>query len=323
MPRVSVQIVTCNNRDTIAWSLDALMPQINSEVSVIVVDNASVDGTQSLVQGYGISLICNLTNRGYSAAHNQALHAVRSDYVLTLNPDIHLRPEFIQRLVEVLDARPDCGSASGCLLRVEKPGESPKTIDSAGLYMRPNRRQGLRHENAPAALQKSMQPVEIFGPDGAAAFYRRTMLEDIAVAGEIFDEDFLLHKEDIDVCWRARLRGWSSVVVPDAMAEHIRTFRPGQRNRVEPWLRLLAVRNRYLLMLKNESMPHFARSLPAIAAYDLGVVAYGLTREREVFAAMRAAWRLRRRMMQKRANIQSRRTASWQDVAQWFSGMYK
>jgi GT2 family glycosyltransferase len=319
---VSIHLVTYNNQATLAWCLDSLMPCLNSDVRVLAIDNGSIDGTDGILKTYGIPIIRNERNRGYAAGHNQALRATQSEYVLTLNPDVHLQPLFIERLVQVLESKSDCGSASGCLLRVEHPGDTPKSIDSAGLYMRPNRRQGLRYEGMPIDYQSRMPLTEIFGPDGAAAFYRRKMLEDISIDGEAFDEDFMLHKEDIDVCWRARLQGWSSIVVPEATAEHIRTFRPGKRQRVSAQLRQWAIRNRYLLMMKNEVAAHFLRNLPQIAIYDAGILAYGLLREPQMFAALRSAWSLRARMRAKRATIQARRVVRWQEMAVWFSGKY-
>jgi len=158
----------------------------------------------------------------------------------------------------------------------------------------------------------------IFGPDGAAAFYRRAMLEDIRLMGEVFDTDFFMQKEDIDVCWRAQLRGWGSLYVPDALAYHIRAFRPGLRERVPAEMRFLGIRNRYLLMMKNEILAHFLRDLPAIAVYDLAIIAYLLFRERQSLSAFRSVGRLAGRMMQKRRMIQASKRVGWRDMARWF-----
>ena len=59
---------------------------------------------------------------------------------------------------------------------------------------------------------------EVFGASGAAALYRRAMLEDVRVLGEYFDEDFFAYREDADLAWRARLLGWSCLYVPTALA---------------------------------------------------------------------------------------------------------
>ncbi len=317
MPCVSVHIVTYNSARTIESCLQSVMAQRGVDIQVCVIDNASTDDTLQRVHAFGVEIFVNTRNVGYAAAHNQAIDATTSDYVLTLNSDVWLDPGFVAALTEAVGPDSRIGSAAGCLLRVEQLGDSPTQIDSAGLFMRRSRRQSLRAEGRSASLRPT-DSVAIFGPDGAAAFYRRTMLDDIRVQNEVFDSDFFMHKEDVDVAWRAQLRGWASLYVPGAIGHHIRTFRPGQRQGVSATMRFHGTRNRYLLMLKNESPAHFLRNLPWIAAYDLGILAYMLLRERETLAAFRSAWALRRRMIEKRRIIQARRRVGWADLSRWF-----
>lgn len=317
MPRISVHIVTHNSAATIEACLTALRQQTCDDVHLLVIDNNSTDNTVQLVEALGVRVQRSPSNIGYSAAHNQAIAAADSEYVLTLNPDVWLAPSFLDRLLAALDSAPEAGSASGCLLRVEQLGAPPATVDSAGLFMRRTRRQGLRAEGCPVS-ERPTEPATIFGPDGAAAFYRRAMLDDIRVMGEVFDENFFMHKEDVDVCWRAQLRGWSSLYVPDALAHHIRTFRPGQRQQVSSDLRFYGVRNRYLMLLKNESVSHVLRDLPFIAAYDLAIILYMLLREPRSLRALWSAAKLSRRMLQKRRLIQSGRRADWRAIARAF-----
>lgn len=316
MPRVVVQIVTHNNAATLGDCIDSVRAQ-EAECGLLIVDNASTDGTQAVALQRGAPILCLEQNLGYSAAHNLALTQTASEYVLTLNPDARLMPGFVQALMDALDADETIGSAAGCVLRVESLAGPPQGIDSAGLYMRRSRRQGLRAENhTPQDCPDLPQP--IFGPDGSAAFYRRAMLEDIRVLGEIFDEDFFLQKEDVDICWRAQLRGWRSIYVPGALAWHIRTFRPGRRRGVNPLLRYYGVRNRYLLMLKNDVTPVLRRDWWRIGLYDLAVFAYVLLLERSSLASFSAAWRLRRRMLEKRRAIQAGRRVDAAAMAVWF-----
>ncbi len=315
--KISVHIVTYNSADPVEMCLDSLLGQQGVDFGVLVVDNASVDDTVARVQQKGVEVIVNAENRGYSAAHNLAISRTQSEYVLTLNPDVWLAPGYLATMVAALDKNPQWGSAAGLLLRVEKLGETPQWIDSTGLLMSRSRRQLLRNSGDPID-ETPMQPDAVFGPDGAAAIYRRAMLEDIAINGEVFDEDFFMHKEDVDVCWRAQLRGWQSAYVPDAVGHHIRGFRPGQRERVSADMRFLGVRNRYLLMMKNEIMPHFWRDAPAILWYDLKILVFILLKERSSLRAFSSVWQLRKRMMAKRRVIQAGRKVEWRDLRQWF-----
>lgn len=317
--QVAVNIVTYNSAATIEECLVALLAQRDVTFQVRVFDNGSTDETVAIVRHIGVALETSAKNLGYAVAHNILIEQTQSEYILTLNPDVFLNPGFLSAMVNALGGKnaQQIGSASGLLLRIEGQGLQPFAVDSAGLFIRRNRRQGLRLDGAPIPTNP-LTSVPIFGPDGAAAFYRRAMLEDIRVNGEVFDGDFFMHKEDIDVCWRAQLRGWHSVFVPDAVATHIRTFRPGQRRAVSTHLRSCAVRNRYLLMLKNECGTHFRYDLLPILFYELKILIYLLLAERSSFAGLRSVWALRRRMIEKRRVIQGRACVSWQEMRHWF-----
>lgn len=317
MPAVAVQIVTYNSAQTIAQTLSAVLTQTIEPHSLLVIDNASTDETVKIVQEMEIQLLQNTENIGYAAAHNQGLMMHTSDYVLTLNPDIMLEPDFIEQLSTVLEQNSDLGSASGCLLRTDNLDEPTTTVDACGLHMSRSRRQYLRYENAPIATVPD-EPFPIMGPDGAAAFYRRAMLEDIMLDGEIFDTDFFMHKEDVDVCWRAQLLGWQSVCVPTARALHVRHFRPGQRSHVALDIRRIALRNRYLLMIKNDRVLHLLYDLPWIIAYDMAILGYVLLLERSSLSVYRDVLRLYRTTLHKRNQIIKRRRTSAQDMRQWF-----
>ncbi|MFN8452669.1 MAG: glycosyltransferase family 2 protein, partial [Anaerolineae bacterium] len=223
---ISVHIVTFNSAATLRACLEGLRAQAFVDYEAHVFDNASTDDTRQIIRDAGIHLVESSDNLGYAQAHNRLIDQTESTYVLTLNPDVYLLPEFLGAMARALDANPALGAAAGRLLRVDQLGETPAVIDSAGLAMRRSRRQRLLGENTPVEPYPT-EPCPIFGPDGAAAFYRRAMLDDVRVLGEVFDSDFFMHKEDVDLCWRARLRGWESVCVPDAVAHHVRAFRPG------------------------------------------------------------------------------------------------
>lgn len=317
MPTIAVHLVTYNNADTLHPTLAALIAQ-DADFSAAVWDNASSDDSAAIAEQYGLDVVRSADNLGYAAAHNRLIARSDADYILTLNPDVVMQPGFLAQMATALDANPRAGSAVARLLRTDHIDGPPVGIDSAGLAMRRSRRQLLRGDGDPP--DTPLPDLPIMGPDGAAAFYRRAMLDDIAIDGEIFDEDFFMHKEDVDVCWRAVLRGWDAVYVPDAVAHHVRTFRPGQRSRVNPYMRFLGVRNRYLLMLKNELPGGFAFDWPFILGYDAAVVGYMLLRERESLTALASAWRLRGKMLAKRRHIMAKRQRTWPDVRPFFRG---
>lgn len=315
---VTVQIVTHNNTSTIDACIRSVRAQTYKDFSLFVIDNASEDTTVGMMRRRGVRVVVNTKNIGYSAAHNHALKLSNSRYVLTLNPDIEVTPSFLQSLVSAMDAADSrVGSAQALLYRIDRMGERSSIVDSAGLYIHKSRRQGLRFGGQDVkGLQLS--PAFMFGPDGAAAFYRRSMLQDIDLGQGVFDKSFFMHKEDVDVCWRAQLRGWKSVFVPSAVGYHIRSFRPGKRTRVDVFLRMVALRNRYYLMIKNELPVLWVRDLLWIGFYDLGIFLYVLFRERESLPAYGQVLKNFGSTLEKRARIQRSRKVGSVYMAQWF-----
>ncbi len=316
--RVVIQTVTYNSAHTIKACVFSVLKQRYPHALFVVIDNASTDNTRDIVKRFGIRLVSLPRNIGYAAAHNVGLRRFKSDYVLTLNPDITLDQNFVGNLMQAMDKEPwDTGSAQALLYRVERMGRRSTIVDSAGLYLNLVRRQNLRYVGE-RTRKKFMSKKYIFGPDGAAAFYRRAMLEDIDLGNGVFDEDYFMHKEDVDVCWRAQLRGWKSVLVPEAVGYHVRSFRSGQRANVNAPLRTMALRNRYYLMIKNDLPVLWIRDLPWIVLYDLAIFFYVFFRERELLQAYGQVLKNFGSTLKKRMRIQRSRTVGLVYMAQWF-----
>ncbi len=316
---VAVHIVTYNNEKTIGPCLTALKKQSFPGIIVCIIDNNSQDETVAIVKNFRPdNFIRNAKNLGYAAAHNQALHRTKSTYVLTLNPDVVLDPRFIEQMVKAFQSSPSrVGSAAGLLLRVDTIDGQSHVVDGAGLGVKANRRQFLRYEGQKIYTVPS-RVTTIFGPDGSAAFYKRAMLNDIDLGDGIFDESFFMHKEDVDVCWRAQLRGWTSLFVPTARANHIRFFRAGKRHGIDPVMKSIAVRNRYFLMTKNELPLLFLRDFLWIGLYDFGILLYLLLQERSSLIALAQYRAALSDVLKKRRSIQRKRTVPQSYMAQWF-----
>lgn len=317
MPLVSIHIVTWNSRRFIGSCLESVFQQTLRDLEVTVVDNGSKDGTSRLiVERYEkqVRLIKNLANEGYCRGHNQAIAASSGEYVLALNPDVVMTPKFLVHIVEAMNTSPDIGAVNGKLLRVGPEafdwdqfrlpsGDLP--IDSAGLMMFRTRRQFLRGYMKSSG--RFNERAYIFGPDGAAALYRRQMLEDVKIDGQYFDEAFFAQKEDVDLAWRAQLFGWKSLYAPEAVAYHVRGFRPGERKGMSSEIKRQAVKNRYLMMIKNELPGTFWRDWLHILFYDLKILGYILLFEQSSLLAFWDCIRLLPNALRWRKEIQRRR----------------
>jgi GT2 family glycosyltransferase len=168
------------------------------------------------------------------------------------------------------------------------------------------RKNGLVGHGRPAGAHS--RSARVFGVDGAAALYRRVTLEDCALEGrEVLDEDMALWASDADLAWRAQLLGWSTVYEPAAVAGHVRTYSPSTRAQMSEADRRLQFRNRYLMMLKNDTASALARDLPWVAGYELAALGHVLLRERHLLAGYREAWALRHAAARRRRLVQGRR----------------
>ena len=305
---VSVVIVTWNSAPFLRRCLAALAAQTYRPIELIHVDNASSDDSVAIVRGGAHAThIINDTNRGFSAAVNQAVRVANGEFVLLLNPDAYLEPDYVASLVAAIDT---FGMATGKLLQADSG-----LIDSKGIRMT---RSG-RHFDIDQGKRDMLDAHrEVFGISGAAAMYRTTFIREVTLGGEFLDEDFFAFREDADVAWRGRLFGWKAIYVPEAVAHHVRTVTPEKRRELSAVINMHGVKNRFLLRLKNEGLYLAIRNAPFELTRDLIVILATLTIERSSLPALTWLWKNRRRIMEKRRAIQSRRRVADRDLAGWF-----
>lgn len=315
-PLVSIGIVTFNSAGDIAACIAAVRAQTHQpDVELIVGDNASTDDTWARVSDLTISSerVRFDRNTGFSAAHNTLIHRSRGRYYVALNPDVELSPGFVAAVVAALDADATIGAGSGKLVRREPAG----VIDSTGIVMVRSIRHLDRGGDEPDRGQYDAD-ADVFGASGAAAVYRRAMLDDIAIDAEYFDEDFFAYREDADLAWRAQWRGWRCRYVAAAVAVHGRRVTPERRAELPAQINRWSVRNRFLLRIKNQSGPHFRRFLVRSLLRDLQVVGYVLLREWSSIPGLVDVFRLWPRTLAKRRHVMATRRASEASMQAWF-----
>jgi GT2 family glycosyltransferase len=320
--QVSVAIVTYNSERYIRRCLEAVLKQTGVALDVVVVDNASTDATRAILQRYRgrIRTIHNDHNAGFAAGQNQAIRASRADWVLTLNPDVLLLPDFIRTLVEAGEADGSVGSVCGKLLSIG-PGFQPlpeRRIDSTGIFFTPAMRHFDRGWHEPDGPNYDTMEY-VFGASAAAALYRREMIEDVAVDGNFFDPGFFCYREDADVAWRALLQGWRCLYQPAAESYHVRGVRPGSRRAVPAAINMHSVKNRFLMRIKNSTAGLYRRFWLPTTLRDLLVIGGVALGEPGSLAAF---WHLAKclpRALRERREIMSRRRVDDRAVAAWFS----
>lgn len=351
MARVSVNLVTWNSAKVLPEALGSLKAQTFKDWSLTIVDNASKDGTVDIVRKKmpEATVLRNFKNLGFSHAHNQAIRMSRqkwvlddrkgreSDerYVLVMNPDIIMVPDFLEKLVAYADGKHAIGSFGGKLLKVLhrlEEHEDPRfteTIDSTGIRIRRNRRITERGAGEQDVGQYD-EAGEVFGITGALALYRIEALDSAAYQdGEIFDEDFFAYKEDIDLAWRLRLLGWGAAYTPDAVSYHYRgaglpekakllkamKARKGRSAQVNRY----SARNHLLLLAKNDDWVNRLMHAPLICGYELMKFLFTAVATPRVIVAYLDIFRFLPKMWRKRAFTMKQRKASASDIRKWIS----
>src|SRR3989339_1749059 len=215
MNKVSVQILTWNSIKYIADCLESIAKQEFIDYSVMVIDNGSNDETVEFVRlNYPtVSVLQNFRNLGYAKANNQGIMLAKSAYVLVINPDVILEPDYLKKMISFADKHPEAGSFGGKILKIFTQAYDRQdqaglrqiiksdVIDSTGLEIFRSRKAVDRGEGQKDVGQfNSVQ--EIFGITGAAVMYRKTALDEAMVCNQYFDNDFFAYKEDVDLAWR-------------------------------------------------------------------------------------------------------------------------
>ena len=309
---VSVQIVTFNSASDIGQCLESVARQTYGDIRVRALDNASEDDSIDLLKDFDVDIVRSETNVGFAAGHNRLARDFPAPYVLFLNPDTILEPTFVEELVRALENAPRVGSATGKLLRMDGV-----TLDSTGITMTANQ----RHLDRGAGESDTGQyesPGPVFGPSGAAAMYRYACLEDVAIEGDFFDEDFFAYREDADLAWRCCLMGWESQYVPRAIARHRRRVTPEARSHLSPTINMHSVKNRFILRINNMTPGLYRKYFWSITARDLAVVGYVLLNEWSSIPGLLYVIGRFPRLWEKRRIIQSRVRVSPAELEQWF-----
>jgi len=319
---VCVAIVTYNSERYIRRCLEGVLEQEGLTTEIVVVDNASSDGTRSILRRFKnrIRTIYNDRNLGFAEAQNQAIRSSSADWVLTLNPDVLLLPHFIRNLWEAGQADPSVGTVCGKLLSIG-PGFRPleeQRLDSTGIFFTPAMRHFDRgwHEPDNSEFEHAEY---VFGASAAAALYRREMIEDVSIDAGFFDPDFFCYREDADVAWRAILQGWRCLYTPSAVSYHVRSVVPGSRREVPSAINMHSVKNRFLMRIKNTSGGLYRRFWAQMILRDLLVIGGAVFTEP---ASLLAFWRLAKclpQALRARRTIMGRRRIDDATLAAWFS----
>jgi len=326
-PRVAVGIINYHDYSHLPLCLDSVKRQSLRADRVILLDNQSdPHKIESIARAYPeVDLLAMQENLGYSGGGNRIIRQADGyEYVLLLNPDAVLDPRCVEEMVRAMESTPGAGAVGGKLLLGGPPSDgatgekAPPLLDSTGHLIFRNRRV-IDRGHGEEDVGRYDRPEQVFSVCGAAVLFRRAMLEEVRIDQEYFDEDFFAYKEDVDICWRAQLLGWSSLYTPAATAYHLRGWKRRDDRRRVPWARKYhSFKNHYLMMIKNEIPALFWRDFLPIIWLGVRAVAYVSLVEPTLWKSMLDLRKYWPKAMHKRSVIMSRRRASAQRMGRWF-----
>jgi hypothetical protein len=280
-PLVSIIILNYNGKKFLEFCLRSVLNTHYPNFEVILVDNASTDDSIKLAEErYGnvpvLIIVKNDSNLGFAAGNNEGISYGKGEYVLFLNNDTVVEPNWLIELVSVMESDAKIGAAQSKLLSLA----DKRTIDSAGDfvdYYGLSIRRGSWGEEDKGQYDRIE---EIFSARGAALIVRRKILAEIGA----FDADFFLSYEDIDLCWRIRLNGNKIVFVPKSRVYHI-----GGATTISSSVNVFHIeKNRLSTLLKNMPIENLAKYNPLTFTLGEMICDFMFNRPSLLYARIRA-----------------------------------
>ena len=258
---ISVVVLNYNGKRYLDDCLSSLAAQTFRDLEVIVVDNASTDGSVEYIKSNfsWVRLVINKENLGFAGGTNSGIRAAEGDLILTFNNDARADSRLLEYLHKPM-ADSNVGVCAAKMLLADG------RINSAGICLSRSGAAWDRGMFGPDNGQYDARE-EVFGACAGAALYRREMLDEIG----LFDEDFFLYMEDVDLAFRARLAGWKCIYVPEAKVFHHHGGTTGAGSDLSVYY---GNRNVIWYAIKDFPTGLLITSLPFIVARNLAVIPY-------------------------------------------------
>ena len=295
-PAVTIVVLAYNNAKYIDPCLRAVYGQDFRDFEVVAIDNASSDGSGDRFRRYPVRLIQNRHNRGGCAGINDGIRAASGKYVLLLDIDTEIAPDFVGELYGFMEVRPDVAACCGKLVF-----HSSGRLNAAGCasnYLGSIWCQGLGSDDL---TQPRARPVN--SVHGACLFVRRSLLDSLGG----YDSDLFLYLEDLDFSWRVLLAGGTLYYVASALCRHHYSVSLSPKEKY-----YYLERNRPVVVLKHFGAGLLFLTAPMYLVQELGILAYAL-RHRFLSCKLRAyIWFIKQlpRTLRKRSVVQRTRCRS-------------
>lgn len=307
-PKVTIVIVNWNGERFLERCLAALMAQTVTPHEIILVDNASTDGSLEVVRRFpSVRLLPQDSNTGFARGNNLAINAAAADsvWIALLNPDTFPEPRWLEECLLSAQRNPQFNFFGSKLVNAS----APLLLDGAGDAYHVSGLVWRTGHGIPASALDEFER-EVFSPCAAAALYRRSALLDVGG----FDEDFFCYVEDVDWGFRLRLAGYRCLYVPKSVVHHVGSGTTGGKN--SDFSVYHGHRNLVWTFVKDMPGLLFWLLLPLHLVLNLASIIWFVFRGqgRVVLRAKRDALLGLPKMWRKRQQIQKSRIASISDI---------
>lgn len=233
---ISIVIPNYNGNKYLKECLESIFNQQYKDYELIIIDNASTDGSYEWLRAYrDVLFVCLDKNYGFSRAVNEGIRRAKGEYVLLLNNDTKLCPNFLSEMEKAIKKDEKIFAVSSKMLRYQEPEKIDDAGDEYNLL-------GWAYKRGDGKVKsKYEKETRIFSACGGAALYRKSVFEEIGY----FDEQFFAYMEDVDISYRANIYGYHNVYAPKAEVLHIGSATSGSRHN-EFKVRLVGRNNIYV-----------------------------------------------------------------------------
>ena len=306
---VSVIIPNWNGLRFVGMCLDSLKQSTFESYEVIVVDNGSIDGSRELIEDAypWVRLLKLPENLGFATACNRGIQASKGQYICLLNNDIEVEPDWIAKLYEGMERHPECGMGTTKMMFLDQRDTFYNTGD---LFHAWSSGGGRGQGEKDVGQYDTEEPV--FGACAGAGIYRRELFDSIG----IFDEDFFIFAEDVDLNMRGQLQGFQAVYLPEAKVYHIGTATVGLYS--DRYI-YLCKRNDVFVLIKNMSLKMYCKYLFTILRHQMQDIRYFTYRGQGwvLLKSKLAALKMLIPMLMRRHRIQKNRTVPDSKIEKW------
>ena len=310
MEKLAIVILNWNGEKMLREYLPSVLQYSRDEATIYVADNASTDDSLAMLREHfpEVSLIELEKNWGFAEGYNKALHQIDATYYLLLNSDIEVTHHWLTPMIELLDTHEDIAACQPKLLSIfdkdafEYAGACGGFLDKYGYpFCRGRIFETVEQDNGQYDYQQ-----DILWATGAALLIRS---KDYWEAGGL-DARFFAHNEEIDLCWRLRIRGRRIVCVPESQVYHVGG---GTLPKSNPMKTFLNFRNNLTMLYKClpeedlKSVMRWRWWLDYLAAWEMLILKRNVGDFKAVYRARRAFKRWKKDFKSDRRQIQTSR----------------